>query len=137
MTGTPAGPESARSNAEHRSRLTAAVGAAWAATMGVMPHLLHHAGPLAGAAFVAGTTGTLVFGLAAFVFTIPLLRRVRRHRGSWRSPALLLALFVGTWLVSTYVAGPWVRDRLADEPIATLQDSVPAGDDAHDEHHKA
>lgn len=98
--------------------------------MGVLPHVLHHVGPLAGAAIVAGTTGTVVFGLAAFAFTIPLLLRVRKHRDSWRLPAILLAVFISIWLVSTFAVGPWVRDRLVDN-----QPAVPQQEPEHEEHH--
>lgn len=125
-----------------RSRIAAAIGASWTALMGVLPHVLHHVGPLAGAAIVAGTTGTVIFGLAAFVFTVPLLLRMRRHRESWRLPGILLAVFVSVWLISTFVAGPWVRDQLAAEPVAKQQGPVGEngtgnedGDEEHDEHH--
>ena len=41
-------------------RITAAVMAVWGAVTGVLPHVLHHVGPLAGAAVVAGATGKVV-----------------------------------------------------------------------------
>lgn len=122
----------AQTHGRSRSRLSAAIGSVWTAVMGVLPHVLHHVGPLAGAAIVAGTTGTVVFGLAAFAFTVPLLLRVRKHRGNWRLPAILLAVFVSVWLVSTFAVGPWIRDQLVDDkPVATQQEPE------HDEHHDA
>lgn len=107
--------------------------------MGVLPHVLHHVGPLAGAAIVAGTTGTIVFGLAAFVFTVPLLLRVQRHCCNWRLPAFLLAVFVGVWLASTFIVGPWVRDRLADDRSPTtkqerLEQGGEPGNGDHEQH---
>lgn len=119
-----------------RSRAAGALGSAWAAVMGVLPHVLHHVGPLAGAAFIAGTTGTIVFGLLAFALMIPLLLRVRRHCGSWRLPVLLLAMFVAVWSVSTWVVGPWVNDQFTDAP-QTRVERTDGPDDAaeHERHH--
>lgn len=119
-----------------RSRVVGIVGSAWAALMGALPHVLHHVGPLAGAAFVAGTTGTIVFGLLAFAFTIPMLVRIRRHRGSWRLPLALLATFIAVWAASTWLVGPWVQDQLADEPPVAERESGDTPDpDDHDAHH--
>ena len=124
------GSTDAQAHRRSRSRLSAAIGSAWTAVMGVLPHVLHHVGPLAGAAIVAGTTGTVVFGLAAFAFTVPLLLRVRKHRGNWRLPAILLTVFVSVWLISTFALGPWIRDQLVDDkPAATQQEPE------HEEHH--
>jgi hypothetical protein len=39
---------------------------------GIAPHVLHHVAPIAGAAFLTGTTGSIVFGAAGFVLTIPM-----------------------------------------------------------------
>lgn len=117
-----------------RSRIAGTVGGVWAAFMGVLPHVLHHVGPLAGAAFIAGTTGTVLFGLLAFVFTVPLLLRVRRRCHSWRIPALLLAGFIAVWSLSTWVVGPWVNDQLTDDPPAAQQDD-PTDEAEHEQHH--
>ena len=115
-----------------RSRLTGAVGSAWAATMGVLPHVLHHVGPLAGAALLAGTTGTLLFGAATFLLTIPLLLRVHRKSGTWRVPLALLGLFVAIWALSTFIVGPEVRDRLEER-----RDPKPEHQSEHEQHSKA
>lgn len=103
--------------------------------MGLLPHVLHHVGPLAGAALLAGTTGTVMFGLAAFVLTIPLLLRVRRHCGSWRIPVLLLGSFISLWSASTFVVGPWINDQFADRSSAPSRTDRPAEDTEHDQHH--
>ena len=39
-----------------------------AAIAGIAPHLLHHAGPLAGSALLAGAAGTALFGIAGSSF---------------------------------------------------------------------
>jgi len=41
-----------------RARAAALVSSAVAAVLGIAPHVLHHAGPLAGAALLAGTGGS-------------------------------------------------------------------------------
>ena len=58
-----------------------------AALLGAAPHVLHHAGPLAGAALFAGVGGTLLFGALGLAAATPLLLRMRRRSGSWRRPA--------------------------------------------------
>lgn len=105
-----------------------------AGALGVAPHVLHHAGPLAGAALFAGVGGTLVFGALGFVAAIPLLLRMRRRTGGWRAPASALALFAIVFSVSSFVVGPAIAgDDGPDgrEPAAPAR-AVPAG---HDEHH--
>ena len=52
-----------------QSRLGAAFLAAWGVVVGAAPHVLHHIGPLAGAAFLAGAGGTLVFGAVGLVLS--------------------------------------------------------------------
>ena len=43
-------------------RVRATFAAVGAAVLGAAPHVLHHAGPLAGAALLAGVGGKLLFG---------------------------------------------------------------------------
>lgn len=80
--------------------------AIWAGVTGAAPHVLHHVGPLAGTAVVAGAGGRVAFGAAGFVATIPMLRRLRRRTGGWRAPALALAAFAAIFTFSTFVIGP-------------------------------
>ena len=74
-----------------RERVAAIVSSAVAAVLGIAPHVLHHAGPLAGAALLAGTGGSLLFGAIGLVAAIPFLLRVHRRCGNWRVPGALLA----------------------------------------------
>ena len=46
------------------------------------PHVLHHVGPLAGAALLVGATGKVLFGALGFLLAVPMLRRLRRRTGS-------------------------------------------------------
>ena len=94
---------------EHRSflrRAWIALSAGFAAFMGLLPHVLHHAGPLAGAALLGGLGGSLLFGAIGFLAAIPFLVRMHRRFGTWRAPATALALFVAVFSISTFVVGP-------------------------------
>ncbi len=88
------------------SRLTAAGLAAWGAFLGIAPHVLHHAGPLAGAAMLAGASGQLLFFGLGLLASVPLLRRLHRRFRSWIAPATALALFVATFAFSALIVGP-------------------------------
>jgi hypothetical protein len=52
----------------------------------------------------AGTTGTVVFGVAGLAASIPLLLRLRRRFGTWWAPLIGLAVFA-------FVHGVGVRHR--------------------------
>lgn len=98
---------------------------------GIAPHVLHHVGPLAGTALLAGVGGTVLFGLAGFALSIPMLLRLRRRSGTWAAPAVATAMFTGVYLVSALVVGPAVTaDTLAVEAPAST--SMPSG---HEDHH--
>lgn len=118
-----------------RARL--AISGAFAGLLGLMPHLLHHAGPLAGAALFAGVGGSLLFGALGFVVAIPFLVRMRRRHGSWRLPVAALALFAALFAVSTFVVGPALTGedengtRRSDGPAAPARPAAPAGHEAH------
>lgn len=101
----------------------------WAAITGTAPHVLHHVGPLAGAAIVAGAGGRILFGAVGFVATIPMLRRLRRRTGSWRAPALALAAFAAVFTFSTLVIGPVVTGADAAGPTAPVDDADHHGHD--------
>lgn len=88
------------------ARLWSAALALWAAVTGIAPHVLHHVGPLAGAAFLAGTSGRLLFGAIALVVSIPFLLRMHRRFRNWLAPALALAAMAVTFTLSTFVIGP-------------------------------
>ncbi len=122
MTAT-AGPTGAV--AGWPARLLAALSGVFGAIAGITPHLLHHVGPILGAAMLTGTAGNILFGAVGFVFTLPLLIRLRRRFGSWLAPALALALFAAMFTVSTLWIGPAIR-----EVITGASETAPA-----DPHH--
>lgn len=107
------------------ARARAAVTALGAAAMGAAPHVLHHAGPLAGAALLAGTAGTLLFGGLGFLLAVPMLRRLHRRSGSWRLPGGALALMAVVFTFSSLVIGPSVTGGERDAPVQTAPDTAP------------
>jgi hypothetical protein len=74
--------------------------------MGLVPHILHHVGFLAGSALVAGSGGTSLFGALGFIASIPFLLRLRRRFGTWRAPAIGLLIFAAMFALSAFVIGP-------------------------------
>jgi hypothetical protein len=93
--------------AGHRAWVT--LSALAAAFLGLLPHLLHHAGPLAGAARLAGVGGSLLFGALGLVASVPFLLRLHRRSGGWRLPAAVLALFAVAFSLSAFVIGPAIN----------------------------
>ena len=112
------------------------LGGVLAAALGLAPHVLHHAGPLAGAALLGGVGGSLLFGALGFVLAIPFLLRLHRRCGSWRVPAAVLAAMVAVFSVSTFVVGPALTSESASVPAPTSAPAQPpASDGGHAGHH--
>jgi hypothetical protein len=104
--------------------------AAIGAVSGIAPHVLHHVGPLAGTALVAGAGGTALFGAFGLAASVPFLLRLHRRFGTWWAPALALAVFAAMFALSAYIIGPAISggtDAPRDQP-------APTGTD-HSEHH--
>lgn len=125
-------------------RLSAWVTGLVGAVSGVAPHVLHHVGPLAGAALLAGATGTALFGALGLLLSVPFLLRIRRRFGSWRAPVIALMIFAAAFVLSSQVIGPAIRGGdAAGTPVeqpagpgatpAAPPADVPAAD--HAEHH--
>jgi hypothetical protein len=121
----PSGERSASAGKGMPRRVWTAVTGAVGAVMGILPHVLHHAGPLAGAAIVAGATGTVVFGLLGLLLSVPLLLRLYRRFGTWRAPAVAVTVFAMAFTVSTVWVGPAIRGA-GESPAAQ-----PAGHVVH------
>lgn len=83
--------------------------------MGLLPHVLHHVGLLAGTALVAGSGGTALFGALGLLATVPMLIRLYRRFGSWIAPALGLLVFAAMFSLSAFVIGPAISGT-AEEP---------------------
>jgi len=116
---------------EHRSfgtRTWSAIVAVWGGFIGLLPHVLHHVGPLAGAALLAGAGGQVLFAAIGFVAAVPFLLRLRRRFGSWRAPAIALAVFAAMFAFSSLVIGPAISGGEAKAPPGVEQ---PAGHASH------
>lgn len=107
-------------------RLRLALAALGAGILGVAPHVLHHVGPLAGAALFAGLGGTLLFGVIGLVLAIPTLLKIHRHTGGWRVPAAALALMATVFSLSAFVIGPAIAGDRESDGAAPAR-SAPAG----------
>lgn len=113
-------------------KLWNAVLAVWGAVTGVLPHVLHHVGPLAGAAILAGAGGRLLFFAIGLVAAIPMLLRLYRRFHTWVAPATAVAIFAAMFTLSTLLIAPLIT---GSEGKAKQQPGIqqPAG---HAGHHK-
>lgn len=105
--------------------------AVWGAVIGLLPHVLHHVGPLAGAALLAGAGGTALFAAIGFVAAIPFLLRLHRRFRTWKAPALALAVFAAMFSLSSFVIGPAIAGG-EESPPAQPGIEQPTG---HEQHH--
>jgi Kef-type K+ transport system membrane component KefB len=85
----------------------------WGALVAVVPHVLHHVGPLAGAAILAGLGGRVLFFFLGLAVAFPMLRRLHRRFRTWAAPAIAVGVFALMYAGSTLVLGPLISDRLA------------------------
>jgi hypothetical protein len=111
-------------------RAWSAVLAAWGGFIGLLPHILHHVGPLAGAALLAGATGRVLFAAIGFLAAIPFLRRLHHRFQTWRAPAIALAIFAAMFSLSSFVIGPAIAGGGESNPPAVEQP-----DGGHASHH--
>jgi hypothetical protein len=88
------------------ARLWGGVVALWATVTGVAPHVLHHVGPLAGAAFFAGFGGKAIFFALGLLLSIPMLRRLYRRFKTPLAPVLAVAAFAAMFTFSSLVIAP-------------------------------
>jgi hypothetical protein len=124
-------------------RIRAALAGIGAAALGAAPHVLHHVGPLAGAAVLAGATGKLLFGALGFVLAVPMLRRLHRRHDSWVMPGGVLALMAIIFTVSSFVVGPAITGSgddapASNDPSRSTPNTTPPGvsPDEHEAHHR-
>jgi hypothetical protein len=87
-------------------RLWEAVTGLVGGVVGLVPHVLHHVGFLAGTGLVAGSGGTALFGAVGLLASVPMLLRLRRRFGTWRAPAVAIAVFAAMFALSAFVIGP-------------------------------
>ena len=105
-------PHRAASSGRIRTLWNAMV-AGIAVMMGILPHVLHHIGLLAGTALIAGAGGTVLFGLIGLAASVPFLLKLYRRFGTWLAPAVALLVFSLMFAVSAFVI-----DRRSAAPTA-------------------
>jgi len=76
---------------------------------------------------IAGTGGTVVFGIAGLAASAPLLKRLRRRFGTWWAPVIGLLVIAAMFSLSAFVIGPAIRDTgtgpAIDQPSPTGEHS--------------
>lgn len=100
------------------ARLWGAVVAGWAVVTGVAPHVLHHVGPLAGAALLAGFGGQAIFFALGLVLSLPMLRRLYRRFGGLVAPAVAVVAFATVFTFSSLVIAPLLTGSDDSPPAA-------------------
>lgn len=99
-----------------------AVSATIGGLMGLVPHVLHHVGIIAGAALVGGVGGSLLFGVLGLLLSVPLLRRLYSRFHTWKAPGIALAIFALMYALSALVIGPAISsDPATPVPAATTR----------------
>lgn len=112
----------------------AGVRAGLGALLGLVPHLMHHIGILAGTAFLTGVFGNSVLYVAGLVLSIPLLHRLRKRFGGWKAPVVGVIVFTAMFLVSALVLGPAIN-RLGAEPAPQAPIQQVLAEEDHEAHH--
>jgi hypothetical protein len=100
------------------ARLLGGLSATLGTVAGITPHVLHHIGPIAGAAILTGTEGSVLFGVIGFGLTVPLLIRLKKRFSSWMAPGVALALFAIMFTISTLWIGPAIRGQDGGDGVA-------------------
>lgn len=107
--------------------------------LGIIPHVLHHIGILAGAALLAGATGNAILYVVGMLFSVPMLRRLHRRFHTYWAPVIAVAVFTGLFSLSAFVIGPAISgagDEAQPEPSAPSAPSAPGpGAIDHSTHH--
>lgn len=111
----------------------ASVRAATGALLGLVPHVMHHIGILAGAALLTGVFGNSLLYAVGLLLSIPLLNRLRKRFGTWKAPVIGVAVFTAMFLLSALVIGPAIsRSSTPPTPQASVgQASNPADHASH------
>lgn len=113
------------------ARVWGSVVAAWAVVSGVAPHVLHHIGPLAGAALLAGAGGKAIFFALGLLLSLPMLRRLYHRFGTPVAPGLAIVAFVVVFMFSSLVIAPRLTGSEQTKQPGIEQ---PSGSD-HASHH--
>lgn len=115
-----AGPTRARFG----SRLWGGIVGSVGVITGVASHVLHHVGPLAGAALFAGFGGQVLFFILGLALSVPLLLRLFQRFGTLLAPAAAVVAFAAIFTFSSVVVAPLLTgsDESPVTPIEQLHD---------------
>jgi hypothetical protein len=102
-------------------RVWAALLGGWAIVTGLAPHVLHHVGPLAGAALLAGFGGKLLFFALGLALSLPLLRRLYRRFRTLFAPAIAVVVFAVMFSLSNLVIAPLVTGGSEKSPVPGIE----------------
>jgi hypothetical protein len=117
-------------------RIWAAAVAAWGVITGLAPHVLHHVGPLAGAALLAGFGGKALFFALGLALSAPLLRRLYRRFRTPIAPGIAVLVFAGMFALSSLVIAPRITGG-AEQPAPSKPGiQQPTGHASHHGHAK-
>lgn len=133
MTSTAQPAEVVPRRASIAGRIWGGVVAAWGVIAGIAPHVLHHVGPLAGAALLAGFGGKAIFFALGLVLSIPLLRRLHRRFKTLVAPAIAVAVFAAMFVFSSLVIAPLITGSSAKPSPPGIEQPADAGN--HTSHH--
>lgn len=81
---------------------------------------------------MTGLGGNLAFAALGLLFSVPLLRRLYRRFGTWKAPAVAVAVFAVMFSLSAFVLGPALTGSGAQQPAPR---DTPAQTD-HSAHHE-
>lgn len=133
-TDTTSGTSTAtRGGGGHARTIRDTVSSAVGVTLGLLPHVLHHVGFIAGSALVTGAGGSALFYAIGLLLSLPMLRRLHRRFRAWQAPAVAIVLFSAAFAVSNLLVGPIVSggaDAPSGPPTPTQQPT-----DDHASHH--
>jgi hypothetical protein len=98
----------------------------------VASHVLHHVGPLAGTALLAGFGGKAIFFILGLVLSLPMLRCLYGRFGTLAAPAMAVVAFAAVFTFSSLVMAPRLTGSDSSAP-ARPGIEQPAG---HESHHR-
>ena len=114
------------------ARVWGGVVAFFGAVTGVAPHVLHHVGPLAGAALFAGFGGQVLFFVLGLALSAPLLLKLYRRFGTLIAPAVAVVAFAAIFTFSSVVVAPRLTGT-EESPATPIEQ--PRGHGHHPEGH--
>ena len=104
------------------------------AALGILPHVMHHIGLLAGAALLTGVLGNGILYIVGLLLSIPLLRRLQARFHTIWAAGIGVAVFTVLFSLSAFVVGPAISGAGSQSPAQTPTPAVTTTD-GHDGHH--